>query len=171
MMMTILSGSTMAEAGTDTCASTLATATAVPGRKPVQPAASCGQFTCFVAQRGNRAAHLFVDDVLQARVQCFEECIWREALALRPDALIPGRAAIARLHPGQHPDHPIGGFDEPVSRRIHLRGLVQDLPDLGEKPLGADLAAVAVEEVKTLLLGDLVQSGWLPAEPRGVSTA
>ena len=39
MITTNVPGSVTVTAGTETCASTLATATAVPGRRPIQPAA------------------------------------------------------------------------------------------------------------------------------------
>ncbi len=141
---TMLPGSVTVHAGTDTCASTLATATAVPGFSPV----SCGhrrrQAAGAAAPMGVEVArHLLVDHMFQARVERLEEFLGREALALRPDGLVAGGAGVARLHAGQLPDHPVRGFEQPVGRGVDIRGFVQDLQRLGKEPLRGDLAAVA----------------------------
>ncbi len=59
MMIVITPGSMACAAGGVACASTLATATAVPGRKPVQPAASSVSPPAF-APRGRMSRLIFV---------------------------------------------------------------------------------------------------------------
>ncbi len=80
-----------------------------------------------------------------------------KALRFRPDGLVAGRACVARLHPRQLPDHPVGGLDQAVGGGVHLRRFVEDLPGFGEEPFRADLAAVAVQEVVAQSPGDFIQ--------------
>ena len=62
MIITMRPGSMTVAAGTDTCASTLATATAVPGSRPVRRGL-LGQPAGARAQRHDLARHLLGDDV------------------------------------------------------------------------------------------------------------
>ena len=79
--------------GAETCASTFATATAVPGRRPVH-AAACSLRPPARAPSGTIVPrHLLVDDVLEARVERGEVARRREAVALRPHRLVAGGAA------------------------------------------------------------------------------
>ena len=108
-----------------------------------------GQPAGFLAQRDDGAGHLFIDDVLQARVEGFEERLGREAFALGPDGLVTGGAGVALFLAGQLPDDPVGGFEEALGGGVDFGVFVEDLPDLGEEPFGADLTAVAVEESRS----------------------
>ena len=159
MIMTIRPGPSTVTAGTATCASTLATATAVPGFRPVQAAASA-EMPPARSPTGDTdvAAHLLVDDVGEARIERRKVAGVREAVALGPHGLVAGRAGVARLDAGEPPDHPVGGLDQPVRRRVDLRGLIQDLERLGEEPLGRDLAAVARQPGLAGLARDLVDA-------------
>ena len=69
MIATSRPGSTTPAAGTVTCASTLATATAMPGGRPIQPAASRGEIAGAAAERRQRRRHLGGDDIGEARVE------------------------------------------------------------------------------------------------------
>ncbi len=129
----------------ETWASTLATATAVPGGGPSSAAASLGQPAGAAAERQDRPRHLLVDDVLEPRVERGEVGAVGEPIPLRPHRLVAGGAAVARLDAGELPDDPVGGLDQPVGAGVDLGRLVQDLERLGEEPLGRDLAAVARE--------------------------
>ena len=140
MMMTMRPASTTVEAGTATCASTLATATAVPGFQTGPAGGLFGQPAGFTADGIDRQAHFLLDDVLQARVEGFEEILGREAFAPGPDGFITGGGIVAGFHAGELPDDPVGGFDQAVGRRVDFRGFIQDLPDFGEEPFRADLA-------------------------------
>ena len=120
-------------------------------------AASAVSPPAFCAQLADLARHLVVDQMFQPGVERLEEVVGREAVALRPDALVAGGREVARLVAGELPDDPVGGLDQPVGGRVDLRVLVQDLPGLGHEPLGADLAAVAVQERIPALAGDLVE--------------
>ena len=144
-MMTIRPGSTTVEAGTATCASTLATATAVPGLQTCPLRGLGGQTAGLAAERRDVARQLLVHDVLQPRIERGEVGVAWEALAFRPEALVAGRTRVARLVARQLPDHPVGGLDQPIGGLVDLRRLVQDLQRLGEEPLRRDLAAVAIE--------------------------
>ncbi len=99
-----------------------------------------------------------------ARVEGFEERLGWEAFALGPDRFVTGGGVVARLNPGELPDHPVGGFNEAVGGSVDIRGFIQDLPDLGEEPFRADLAAVAVEEIEAFsrraISLSLLASGW-----------
>ena len=143
MITTIVPGCVTVAAGADTCASTFATATGVPGRRPVSAAARSVRTPGAGPERRDRARQLLVDDVLEARVECGEIVVGREAVALRPHRLVAGSAAVAGLDAGELPDDPVGGLDEAVGARVDLGRLVEDLERLREEPLGRDPAAVA----------------------------
>ena len=157
MMITMRPGSTTVTAGTATCASTLATATAVPGFKPGPGRSLRGQAAGLLAQLGDLAGHLVVDEALQPGIKRPVEGVGRESLALGPDALVAGGGQVARLFAGELPDHPVGALDQPAGGGVHRRVLVEDLPGLGHEPLRADLAAVAVQEIEALFACDLVE--------------
>ena len=149
-------------AGTATCASTLATATAVPARGR-WPRAISAVSPPARAPRGRSLPHLVADDVAHARVQRREKVRAGEAFLLAPDGLVARGASVARLHAGQLPDDPIGGLDQTVGGLIDLGRLVQDLQGLGKEPLGRDLAAIARQPGLAALGGHLVErlaSGW-----------
>ena len=156
-MITIRPGSTTVDAGTATCASTLAIATAVPGSQTGPARGLGGQPAGAGAQLADLARQLVVDQVFQPGIERLEEVVRREAVVLRPDALVAGGGEVARLAAGELPDDPVGCLDQPVGRRVDLGILVQDLPRLGHEPLGADFAAVAVQERVPALAGDLVE--------------
>ncbi len=98
-----------------------------------------------VAGAGDLARHLGVHDIGEARVERLEERPARKSVAPAPDGLVARGRGVARLNPGEPPDEPVAGLDEPVRLRVDGRRLVEDLEGLAEEPLGADLAAVAVE--------------------------
>ena len=156
-MITIRPGSTTVDAGTATWASTLAIATAVPGSQAGPARGLGGQPAGLRAQLADLARKLVIDQMFQPGSERLEEVVRREAVVLRPDALVAGGGEVARLAAGELPDDPVRRLDQPVGRGVNLRILVQDLPRLGHKPLGADLAAVAVQERVPALAGDLVE--------------
>ena len=116
-----------------------------PGHEARPGGGPLGEAARPVADRDDPARHLLVDDVLEARIERGEVVRGREAVALRPDRLVAGRAGVARLDAGELPDDPVGRLDQPVGRVVDLGRLVEDLERLREEPLGRDLAAVAGE--------------------------
>ena len=80
MIITMRPASVTVAAGTDTCASTLAIATAVPGFSPVQPAAWAVSPPALSPMGWISRRHFFVDDVLQARVERLEILVWSGSL-------------------------------------------------------------------------------------------
>ena len=121
MIMTIVPGSVTVAAGTATWASTLATATAVPGSRPVQAAASA-ESPPARSPTWRRSRRIFVvDDVGEGRVERAEVGRVGEAVALRPHRLVAGGARVPRLDPGQLPDDPVGRLDAGGPRRRRPR--------------------------------------------------
>ena len=114
MTATIRPGPVTVDAGTDTCASTFATATAVPGRSPVHDAASAVSEPARLPIGRDPAGHLVVDHAREARIERAEVGIAGEPVGLRPDRLVARRAAVAGLDAGQLPDDPVGGLDQAV---------------------------------------------------------
>ena len=156
MIITMRPGSVTVAAGTATCASTLAMATAVPGFSPVQRAA-CSVSPPAFWPIGRMSRVIFSSTTFSKRgSRALKILLGREAFALRPDGLVTGGAGVARLHAGQLPDHPVGGFDQAVGGGVDFGGFIQDLQDLGEEPFGGDLAAVAVQPALPHLAGGLV---------------
>ena len=103
-----------------------------------------GQPAGLLAERVDVGRELLGDDVPQAGVQRREVVRRRVADALLPDRLVAGGAGVALLLAGELQDDPVGRLDEAVGGGVDLGRLVQDLQDLGEEPLGGDLAAVAL---------------------------
>ena len=106
---------------------------------------SFGQRARSAAERQQRARHLLVDDVLEARVERGEVGAVGEPIPLRPQSLVAGGAAVTSLRPCELPDDPVCGLDQPLRAVVELGRLVQDLQRFREEPLGGDLAAVAGE--------------------------
>ena len=113
-----------------------------PGSRPVHAAASARQPARALADRQDVARHLVVDDGREARIKAGEVVGRRKAVRLGPDRLVAGGAAVARLDPGQPPDHPVSGLDQPVGGAVQLGILVEDLEALRVEPFRRDLAAV-----------------------------
>ena len=158
MIMTIVPGSVTVAAGTATWASTLATATAVPGSRPVQAAASAVRPPAR-SPTWRRSRRIFVSTTsANAGSRAAEVGRVGEAVALRPHRLVAGRARVPRLDPGQLPDDPVGRLEQAVRGGVDLRRLVEDLEGLREEPLRRDLAAVAVQPVLPGRPGDLVDA-------------
>jgi hypothetical protein len=96
--------------------------------------------------------------MLQARVEGLEKARRRETFRLRPHGFVTSRAGVARLYPGELPDHPICRFDHPLRGCVNLRRLIEYLPDFWEEPFGTDPAAIAVENAaKSNLAGDGIE--------------
>ncbi len=89
------------------------------------------------------ARHLVVDDRGQAGLEAAEERGVRKAVALRPLGLVARGAGVARLRPGELPDDPVGGLDQPVRGTVDPWRLVEDLEALGVEPLRRDPAPVS----------------------------
>ncbi len=102
-------------AGTETCASTFATATAVPGRRPVQRRRLARSGRRRARRSGTIVRDIFSSTTCSKRgSSAAKYVVGREAVALRPHRLVAGGAAVARLDAGQLPDDPVGGLDQPV---------------------------------------------------------
>ena len=134
MTATIRPGPVTPDAGTDTWASTFATATGVPGRRPVQPAASA------VSEPAREPIGAIDRDIFSSttaarRGSSAAKKPCRESPPPRPDRLVASRAAVARLGARELPDDPVGGFDEPVGGAVHRRQFVEDLECLRIEPL------------------------------------
>ena len=144
-------------AGTETWASTLATATAVPGTQPgpARPPRS-RQPAGAIADRDDRRATSCRRRPSRSRARAPRRTTIGEAVGGRPDGLVAGRAVVPRLDAGQLPDHPVGGLDQPVGGPVDVGRLAQDLERLREEPLRRDLAAVALEPRLAELAGDAV---------------
>ena len=109
-----------------------------------------------VAHAPHVSTHLVVDDVRESRIERGEVARVREAVPLRPHRLVAGRAGVAGLDPGQPPDDPVGGLDQPVRGRVDLGRLIEDLERLREEPLGRDPPAISTEPGLAGRLGSLV---------------
>ena len=106
MIATRVPGPVTDDAGTDTWASTLATATGIPGGSPVHTGRARGQAAGRLAEPDDRPRHLVVDDAAEAGIERGEERPIRKAVVGRPHRLVAGRAVVARLDAGQLPDRP-----------------------------------------------------------------
>ena len=115
-------GLTTVAAGTDTWASTLATATGVPGARPVNVGSLAADDAGALAGARDLAGHLLVDDVGEARGQGGKELAVGESVFLRPERLVAGGAGVAGLDPGELPDDPVSGLDQPVGGARRRRG-------------------------------------------------
>ena len=155
MIMTIRPGSMTVEAGTATCASTLATATAVPGRSPVQAAASSVRPPARSPMTAIVARHLLVDDVRQARVERLEVGRVGEAVALRPHRLVAGGIGLRVSTPvSRQTTQSAASISRSAGRRRRAPRRGSGAPC--EEPLGADLAAVRSSQPSPSRAGDLV---------------
>ena len=145
MIATSVPGAVTVTAGAETCASTFATATAVPGTEARPRGGLLGEAARPVADRDDRRRDIFSSTTsLEARIEGGEVVAAGEPVALRPDRLVAGRAGVAGLDAGQLPDDPVGRLDQAVGAVVDLGRLVEDLQRLREEPLGRDLAAVAL---------------------------
>ena len=98
MIATSVPGRVTVAAGTETWASTLATATAVPARQPVQPAASFAQAAGRSPIGTIVPRHLVVDDRSEAGFERLEERAVREPVGSADQMrLVAGRAVVPRL--------------------------------------------------------------------------
>ena len=93
------------------------------------------------SERQHRMLQLVRGEAGEPRIKRGEELAGRVAAVL-PDALVPRRARVPRLSPGQLPDDPVGCLDPPVGAGVDTGILVQQLERLGELPFRRDLAAV-----------------------------
>ncbi len=96
------------------------------------------------AQGGEVAGHFAVDHLGEVRMER-REVVARGVVAVLHHGLVPGRAGVADLHPGELPDHPVGRLEQPVGGVADFRVLLENLQRFGEEPLAADLAAVALQ--------------------------
>ena len=120
MIATSVPGPVTVAAGTETWASTLATATASRVAGPVQPAACSRQAAGRCPDRDD------VRDILSSTTdpkpgRAPRRTRVREAVLGGPDRLVAGGAVVPRLDPGQLPDDPVGGLEEPVGRAVGRR--------------------------------------------------
>ena len=145
MITTIVPGSVTVAAGSRDVGVDVGDRDRRPGAQAGQRRRSFGQHARSAAERQERARHLLVDDVLEARVERREEGVVGKPVALRPHRLVAGGAGVAGLDAGQLPDDPVGRLDQPVGAVVDLGRLVEDLERLREEPLRRDLAAVAGE--------------------------
>ena len=136
MIATSVPGWVTVTAGAETWASTFATATGVPARRPVHAAACSPRPPARLPIGSDLPRELVVDDVLEPRVESGEVRVVGEAVVLRPHRLVARGAARAGLDPGQLPDDPVAGIDQAVGAGVELRCLVEDLERLGEEPFG-----------------------------------
>ena len=72
----------------------------------------------------------------------FAEKLARRVGAVLVDALVSSRARVAKVHPGQLPDDPVGGFDPVIHSLVNLGILFKKLEPLGKFPLARDESAV-----------------------------
>ena len=143
MIATSRPGSTTPAAGTVTCASTLATATAIPAGRPIQPAASAVRSPARPPSGGEIASSAWRRRRIgEARVER-AEVVTRRVGAVLVVRLVAGGAGVARLDAAHAPDDPVGRLDQPIGGAIDLGRLLEDLQRLGEEPFARDLAAVA----------------------------
>ena len=109
MIATIWPGRTASAAAAVTCASTLPTATAMPSgsrvhsaaravSRPARPPSGTGSPPSLAAKPAKSG-------LSAARKSS------RRVAAVLVDALVPGGADVAGLHPGELPDDPVGGLD------------------------------------------------------------
>ena len=91
-------------------------------RKPGQLGSLAADDAGALAGARDLAGHLLVDDVGEARGQGGEELAVGESVLLRPERLVTGGAGVPGLDPGELPDHPVGGFDQPVGPRSYTSG-------------------------------------------------
>ena len=131
-------------AGAETCASMFATATGVPGSRPVQRRRPLGRDRLLRSPSGRRVArHLLVDDVARSADRA-PRSSRRDGKPSRFDQSPCSRrcSSLRVSTAGQLPHDPVGSLDQPPRRARRPRGLVEDLQRLREEPLGRDLAAV-----------------------------
>ena len=97
MMITMRPTSVTVAAGTLTCASTLATATAVPGRRPVH-AAACSVSSPALSPMGEMSRLIFSSTTFSKRgSRALKKAGAGISLLLGPDGFVAGRARVARL--------------------------------------------------------------------------
>ena len=145
MIATSVPGRVTVAAGTETCASTLATATA--SRAAARSSAAARS----LRPPADSPIGTIVRDILSSTTvpkpgsSASKNAASGNPSVGRPERLVAGRAVVPRLDAGQLPDDPVGRLDQAVGRRVDLGCLAQDLERLREEPLGRDLAAVALE--------------------------
>lgn len=110
-----------------------------------------------LASDGRDRAKLLFHHVFQKRVTGLQEFLRRITVLLVPDCFITGHAAVARFHARQAQNHPVAGLHVTVGLGVQCRILLGNLPELGEHPLGGDLAAVALQPFLSASLGNGVQ--------------
>ncbi len=155
MMATIWPGATASTAGAVTCASTFPTATAMPAGSLVHAAAWAVSDPARPPSGQTERASLSA--AKPAKSGCSAARKSRAGVpAVLVDALVAGRARVARLDPGELPDDPVGRLDPPVGGLVDLRVLRQQLQRLRELPLGRDPAAVPGQPRLAALGGDRV---------------
>ena len=95
----------------------------VPGRSPVQAAASLAQRHRPVARAATIVRDIFSSTTCSNRGIERRRSTRRRGKPslLRPDRLVAGRAAVARLDAGELPDDPVGRLDQPVGRARRCR--------------------------------------------------
>ncbi|MNC11055.1 hypothetical protein D3C75_587400 [compost metagenome] len=114
------------------------------------------QLTGLGTEGNDIPAQLGFGQILESGIQRFEKGFVRISVRFVPNRLVACSTAVADNIAGHLRNHPVGGFQELVSRIIDFRRLVQDLPDLGHHPFGGDFAAVAGQPFLTAFSSDAV---------------
>ena len=138
MIITMRPGSVTRTAGAVTWASTLATATAMPGGRPVQAAAAAVSRPAHAPSGANCSAHPRFGDIGKSRIEGGEE-VARGIAPVDHHRLIASRADVARLHAGELPHDPIGGLDEALAGGIDLGVFLKNLQGFAEEPFAGVL--------------------------------
>ena len=110
-----------------------------------------------LASDGRDRAELLLHHVFQKRVAGLQKFLRRIAVPLVPDGLVARHAAVASFHARHAQNHPVAGLHVPIGLGVQRRILLGNLPELGEHPLGGNLAAVALQPFLSARLGDGIQ--------------
>ena len=126
-------------------------------RQPQPPRRLRRQIPGAPADGQDRPFELFGRKMPELGIERGEKVVRRIPVPLVPQALVAGRAGVARPDIRHLQHDPVGRFHKRRHRVVHVRRLADELHDFGHRPLGGYLSAVAREKFLAAGAGYAVQ--------------